>query len=167
MIIVYQKYIIIKYNRENNINFIYHKCIQFTIKMNHELINFQKAEEAYLSYLDIHSRYESFCSGVGSCEDCDKEMYPLRRKYIKAYIMLYKSNKELCSKINWCETDVGTNCNLHDFHKQHCNNDMYIATCSCELANFIRTACHEYSETATLKSFHSQIYPIFKKIICT
>jgi hypothetical protein len=128
------------------------------------MINFQIIEDRYLEYLDTHSRYMSSCSGVGSCEDCNKKMYPLRTKYLKAYINLYKHNKELCPRLHWASSDTALICNLNDFHTEKCQTAQSINECSCILSDFIRIAYPDYESFTEITSFRDQIYPVFKKM---
>src|SRR5687768_12559249 len=104
------------------------------------MANFETIEQDYLDFLERHSEYDSMCSGIGSCEFCNKKLFPLRSKYLKAYINLYKNNKEKCPKLIWACTDSAKEWKLGDFHKNKCDHGDMINVCKCSLAEFIRSA---------------------------
>jgi uncharacterized protein YcsI (UPF0317 family) len=148
------------------------------------MANFETIEEKYLDFQENHAEYNSSCSGIGSCEFCNKKLYPMRTKYLKAYINLFKSNKNNCPlagltwlgmsersflpkspKLIWTCADTARKWILGDFHKSKCNTGKTIINCDCLLADFIRIAYDEHNENSIAPSFGDQIYPIFKKIL--
>lgn len=134
------------------------------------MANFEITKQEYLNFAEEHSEYNSFCSGIGSCDHCNKKLYSRRSKYLKAYVNLYKlsSGKECNSpKLIWICADTAKEWNLADFHQNKCTSGKMIDQCDCLLADFIRVAydSDDYNENSTVKSFGDQIYPILKKIL--
>lgn len=138
-------------------------------------LSFQEAERVYSDYVAEHGSWNSGCSGVGSCDYCNKRLYPKRTVYLKLYVRLYKQvrntpNKDLCPPLNWFYVETASKCKAGEFHREKCslvNNEdepYDVADCPCALADFMRTA-YGADDTTKLRSFKDQIYPIFVKIV--
>lgn len=140
---------------------------------------FNKADEIYTEYIDRHNSWESACSGVGSCDYCNKRLYPKRTEYLKKYIGLYKlarhiERKDLCPRLYWYHAETASKCYAGEFHREKCklvrsvergdDSPYDVAHCPCALADFMRAA-YDADDMTKLRSFADQIYPIFVKIV--
>lgn len=103
-------------------------------------------EIEYRNFLENHAKYNSGCSGVGSCDHCTKKSYPHRNKYLKNYLdvffknittfKIFIQNKETLSmpKLEWCAAETAAWMKCGDFHTKYCNNNKTINECDCNLA---------------------------------
>lgn len=109
------------------------------------------------------------CSGLGSCEYCNKKMYPLRTGYLKSWIRIYLKNKQdidagnvQMPRLQWCAADYANKFIVKEYHQQHCNQNKSITVCDCDIACLLRAMYH-ITDDDTLHSL-DQIIPVFRKM---
>jgi hypothetical protein len=113
------------------------------------------SEDDYRIFCESNASYNSSCSGVGSCDHCNKKMYPIRGKYLKEYVRIYKQNKDNLDsmpKLFWVASESAQEFKLGDFHKQKCNLGKPVSECTCELSCFMKTCFNNVNEDDTRPS---------------
>lgn len=126
--------------------------------------DFLEADRDYSNFVELNSGYNASCSGVGDCYHCNKLFYPLRTVYLKAYIRLYRHDKHVCPRLYWVHANTAKFYIAGEFHSSKCDIGEKVENCSCDLADFLRTAFGATEDTR-LASLGDQIYPNFKKLI--
>ncbi len=127
--------------------------------------NFRVAKEEYEYFVDHNWAADGPCGGNEDCKHCKKSFYTKRGLYLRAYLELYKQDRNSCPKLNWVYLSTSDEAIAGQFHASKCSKNMLIANCPCQLAMFMKVAYPGITETTTLRSFKSQIYPNFVKMI--
>ena len=96
---------------------------------------------------------DSACSGLGSCDHCNKKMYPHRGKYLKSYMYTYTQNKTeikngtiVMPKLHWIAADTAKEFNLEEFHRNKCQSQNTIKSCDCDTALLFRTMYYDVND---------------------
>lgn len=111
----------------------------------------------------------SACSGLGSCDHCNKKMYPKRAKYLKSWMHVYAQNKSaiknadvVMPRLQWVAAETAEQFNLGDFHKTKCKLGNSIRDCDCDTALLFRTMYYNPKDSDIEPSLNI-IYPVFSK----
>lgn len=105
------------------------------------------------------------CSGLGSCDHCNRKMYPKRSQYLKSWIVTYIKHKKEAEmpKLFWIASDNAKMFNLGEFHREKCSSNDNVQTCTCEVAQFFRSLYNHPTDDQNKPSL-DQIVSVFLKL---
>lgn len=134
-----------------------------------EELELKRLETEFNEFCEKNASYNSNCSGVGSCEECNSKMYPLRTKYLKAFINVFYESLCDCDesyeypKFCWVSSENAKEFIIGDFHKEKCSSGQPISTCECLLAKFFKFCYGKDVKETDIKKSLDIIYQVFNK----
>lgn len=121
--------------------------------------------------LFINSFSDPSCSGLGSCDHCNKKMYPQRTIYLRSWLNIYLNNKRsindglsVIPTLYWVAAETAKEYKLGEYHKSQCKLNESITNCKCDIAYLIRAMYYDVEDETVVCSLGDQIIPEYNKM---